>query len=195
MWTRPDTVNSNFKCGCIKFLAVSCLYMMCWLVDSRPLSSPFLSFWVFLLSACPSVAAPLKGMSQFLLQLSITNDGQNLLGNSYNHARMQNFDMAWPLQCWTHSNYFLITVPWYADLKQMRDTLSAVFFSYVKMRICCLSIIFISLLFSFLVSWISSFLNTHEKEWMIGSENICPHPSLGPALALCYSMVPRIQCT
>lgn len=30
---------------------------------------------------------------------------------------------------------------------------------------------------------------------MIGSENICPHPFLGPALALCYSMVPRIQCT
>lgn len=30
---------------------------------------------------------------------------------------------------------------------------------------------------------------------MIDSENICPHPFLGPALALCYSMVPRIQCT
>lgn len=30
---------------------------------------------------------------------------------------------------------------------------------------------------------------------MIDSENICPHPSSGPALALCYSMEPRIQCT
>lgn len=99
----------------------------------------------FFFSACPLVAAPLKGVSHFLLQPSITNVGQDLLGTSSYHARMQNLDMAWPLQCWTHSNYFLITVPWYADLKQMRDTLSVVFCSHMKTPIC-LFFIFISLL-------------------------------------------------
>lgn len=46
------------------------------------------------ISAGPPVAAPLKVMSHFLLQQSITNDGQDLLGTSSNHARMQNLDMA-----------------------------------------------------------------------------------------------------
>lgn len=44
-----------------------------------------------------------------------------------------------------------------------------------------------------LILFINIFLNTHKNEWIIGPENINPHPSWGPALALC--MLPRFQYT
>lgn len=121
----------------------------------------------FFFSACPLVAAPLKGMSYFLLQPSITNVGQDLFGTSSYHARMQNLDMVWPLQCWTHSNYFLITVPWYADLKQMRDTLSVVFCSHMKTPITVYHFYLppFFLPSSFLVS-VASWILMKRNEWL-----------------------------
>lgn len=121
----------------------------------------------FFFSACPLVAAPLKGMSHFLLQPSITNVGQDLLGTSSYHARMQNLDMAWPLQCWTHSNYFLITVPWYADLKQMRDPQCGLLFTYENTYLSVFHLYLppFFLPSSFLVS-VSSWILMKRNEWL-----------------------------
>lgn len=57
-----------------------------------------------------------------------------------------------------------------------------------------LSIISISSFLSpSLISCINIFLNIHKNEWIIGPENINPHPSWGPALT--FWVLPRIQCT